>query len=144
MTIANRNTTVDASKTVAEIQSMLAKAGARHMLIEYDQSDPVALAFKIEVKGSPISFRLPCNWKGVLKALHGQVPSRMLNTQHARRVGWRILKDWLRAQLSLIATGASSMEEVMLPWAIMCTGETVATEMLSNKPHLLGLPAPSE
>lgn len=142
--LANKNTVVDAAKTVGEIQALLAKAGATQMLVEYDNGEPSALAFTILVNGQPINFRLPCNWQGVLKALRGQVPASKLNHEHAKRVGWRILKDWLRAQLSLIAAGASTMEEVMLPWAIMRTGNTVSMEMLTNKPHLLGLPAPSQ
>lgn len=114
------------------------------MLVEYESGEPSALAFTIIVKTNPVGFRLPCNWQGVLKALRGQVPISKLNHEHARRVGWRILKDWIRAQLSLISAGASTIEEVMLPWAIMCTGNTVAAEMLSNKPHLLGLPKPPD
>jgi len=146
MVLANKTTTVDAAKTVSELQALLAKAGATQMLVEYEDGDgePSALAFKILVKGQPVSFRLPCNWPGVLKAMKGQVPHRLLNHQHAKRVGWRILKDWLRAQLSLIAAGASTLEEVMLPWALMRTGNTVSMEMLINNPHLLGLPSPKE
>lgn len=144
MNIANKNTVVEASKTVSEIQELLAKAGASQMLVEYEDGEPSALAFNINVQGRQLGFRLPCNWQGVLKALRGQVPASKLNHRHAKRVGWRILKDWLRAQLSLIAAGASTIEEVMLPWAIMRTGKTVATEMLTNKPHLLGLPDPAK
>lgn len=146
MVLSNKTTTVSAIQTVGELQTLLAKAGATQMLVEYEDGDgePSALAFKILVNGQPISFRLPCNWPGVLKAMKGQVPLRLLNHQHAKRVGWRILKDWLRAQLSLIAAGASTIEEVMLPWALMDTGNTVSKEMLINKPHLLGLPKPKE
>lgn len=140
--LANKNTTVDSAKTVGEIQAMLVKAGANSMLVEYESGEPAALAFQIPVRGHHISFRLPCNWRGVFQALKGEIPASRRTSEHARRVGWRILKDWLRAQLSLIATGASSIEEVMLPWAIMSTGKTVYTELVENKPHLLGLPSP--
>lgn len=144
MAISNKTTSVNSVRTVGEIQALLAKAGARQMLIEYEGEDPSALAFQIMVHGQPVGFRLPCNWQGILKALRGQVPVRLQNSQHAKRVGWRIVKDWLRAQLSLIEAGASTIEEVMLPWAIMKTGNTVSMEMLVNKPHLLGLPAPKD
>jgi hypothetical protein len=144
--LANATTTVDASKTVGEIQSMLAKAGAKAFFVEYEGMEPSAVAFKIDVNGSSISFALPCNWEGVLRVLKQErsVPERLRTTAHARRVGWRIIKDWLRAQLAIIAAGAVSMEEVMLPWALTTDGNTVSKDLLTGRRNLLGLPAPTK
>ena len=144
--IANKTTTVAASRTVAEIQQMLANVGASSILMDYEGGEPVAVAFKLNCKGTDISFRLPCNWEGVLAALKREkgMPRTMLNHQHAKRVGWRIIKDWLRAQLSLIEAGATTMQEVMLPWALTANGSTVAQAMLSGATARLGLPAPND
>lgn len=142
--LANKTTTVDAAKSVADIQQLLARNGATRMLVQYEGSDPVALSFTIVVNESPISFQLPCHWPGVLRALRKEVPPRLQNAEHARRVGWRILREWLRAQLSLIASGSSTIEEVMLPWAITQSGNTVSQDLLSGRSKLLGLPEPKE
>jgi len=132
--IANKTTTIDATKTVGEIQTMLASAHASAMMIEYESGQPSAVSFRLDRNGSPISFRLPNNWQGLLLALKKdrQFPRNKCTEEHARRVSWRVLKDWLRAQLTLVEAGASTIEEVMLPWAITADGSTVSQRMLSG------------
>lgn len=50
MPLLNYTTTIEASKTVSEIQTMLAKHGARAVLIEYDKQGFVeALFFKVPI-----------------------------------------------------------------------------------------------
>jgi hypothetical protein len=145
--IANRTTTVSAEKTVNEIQSILAGVRASKMMLEYDSDGkPSAIAFQIDREGQTMAFRLPCDWQGVLRALkreRGGIQHRLLTPDHAKRVSWRIIKDWLRAQLSLIEAGASTMEEVMLPWAITTDGQTVSQRVLSGSSGLLRLTGPT-
>lgn len=145
--IANRTTTVSCQNTVGEIQAMLAEVRASKMMLEYDgEGKPSGIAFQIEREGQSMAFRLPCNWQGVLRALNrerGGLPQRLLIPEHAKRVSWRIIKDWLRAQLSLIEAGASTIEEVMLPWAITTDGQTVAQRVLSGTTGLLRINGPS-
>ena len=38
---------------------------------------------------------------------------------------WRIIKDWLNAQLALIEVGQAEMAEVFLPYALTNTGQTL-------------------
>lgn len=139
--IANRTTTISCEKTVGEIQAMLAGARASRIGIEYDpDAKPARIAFQIERDGHMMAFKLPCDWEGVLRALkreRGGISQRLLTPEHAKRVSWRIIKDWLRAQLSLIEAGASTIEEVMLPWAITTDGQTVAERVLSGATGLL-------
>lgn len=147
--IANKTTEIDAQKTVTDIQAMLAGAKATQMLIEYEGTQPVALSFKIDLDGYTVNYRLPCNYKGVLAALMNEKKNRLhrrlLTPYHANRVAWRIIRDWLRAQLSIIEANASTLQEVMLPWAITNSGKTVGHEMLLGHPSkLLGLPGPSQ
>ncbi|HET6671253.1 MAG TPA: hypothetical protein VFH15_13575 [Pyrinomonadaceae bacterium] len=42
----------------------------------------------------------------------------------ARRVAWRILKDWFEAQLALHEAGQAEMGQVLLPYAIDSQGVT--------------------
>jgi hypothetical protein len=137
--IANRNTTVPAIKTVGEIQMMLAAIRADAIVINYENGEPSAIAFRLIREGQSISFRLPSNWQGILQALKRdkKIPKRLLTADQAKRVSWRVLRDWLRAQLSLIEAGASTIEEVMLPWAITDDGTTVSSRILSGQAGLL-------
>lgn len=145
--IANRTTTIACEKTVGEIQAMLAGVRASQMMLDYDaDGKPCSLAFRLQREGQAMAFRLPCDWQGVLRALKRErrgIPQRLLTSDHAKRVAWRIIKDWLRAQLSLIESGASTIEEVMLPWAITPDGHTVAQRVLSGSTELLRLNGPS-
>lgn len=73
MGILNYTTKINPLKTATEIQHILAVKGATSVSIDYMDGEPVALSFKIEVRGWDVAFRLPCNWKGVEKALQRDV-----------------------------------------------------------------------
>ncbi|MEM9825207.1 MAG: hypothetical protein AAF958_01400 [Planctomycetota bacterium] len=60
-------------------------------------------------------------------------------------MSWRVVRDWLRAQLTLIEAGAATVEEVMLPWALAGDGTTTVGHQLLNGPGgFLGLPSPDK
>jgi len=113
-------------------------------MIDYVDGKPDAIAFKLIREGQPIAFRLPANWQGIFNAMRKDksIPRRLVNEDQSRRVSWRVVRDWLRAQLTLIESGASTLEEVMLPWAITSDGTTVGQRVLSGPNGFLALPAP--
>lgn len=82
--------------------------------------------FTIEIEGLPLSVRLPCNVEGVFKRLYNaKGVSRAQRTRlQARRVAWRILKDWLEAQLALFEAGQAEIAQVLMPYAIDAQGNT--------------------
>jgi hypothetical protein len=62
---------------------------------------------------------------------------------HARRVAWRILRNWTEAQLALIEVGMVKVHEVFLPWMQdPATGKTLFSTMEERKFDGLALPAP--
>lgn len=144
--IANKTTTVPAEKTIMEIQQMLATARAAHIMTAYQDGKPDAIAFQLQRGGESLSFRLPVNWKGLLAAMRAEkkTPRSLLTEDQARRVSWRVLREWLRAQLTLIEAGAATIEEVMLPWAITSDGTTVGQRMLNGERGFLALPSPTK
>lgn len=128
MPIKNYTTEVDANKTCGEITGLLASKGAKRTQVDYDdQNQPIAVSFVFPVHGIPVYFQLPCNIAGVLKCLKTQkgVPWHRQNIDTARRVGWRILKNWLEAQLAIVEAGAAQMAEVFLPYAMQNDGKTM-------------------
>ena len=144
MGLLNYTTTVPAERTVAEIQSKLAKAGAHQILHEYESGTVSALSFRINTKFGEMAFRLPANISAVEAVLRkGRRPFKPM-TEQAARVGWRILKDWVEAQLALIETGMVSVEQVFLPYAQNSAGQTVYEALLEKKFTGLALPAPSK
>lgn len=128
MPILNYTTSISSFKTVAEIQQKLAKAGAMSINISYDdKSEPAGLIFVILIRDEYVNFQLPSNWQGVLSAMKNDrnIQKRFKTEQQARRVAWRILKDWTEAQLAIIEAGLVTLPEVFLPYAVMRNGLTV-------------------
>lgn len=122
MPILNYTTEVAPLKTAGEIQGILASKGARQISVDYDEGGlPVAVEFMIFLHEQPVYFRLPCNVAGVLGAMTrygSKVPPRFQNEEQARRVAWRIVKDWVEAQMALVEASQAQMAEVFLPYVI--------------------------
>ena len=131
MPILNYTTSIDPHKTVGEIQKLLATKGARGILLEYNKhGDPSAVAFQMEVKGQLLGYRLPCRAEKVYDVLGkqwkaGKVERRYTTMEHAVRVGWRIIKDWIEAQLAIVESGMVDMEEVFMPYQLMSNNQTM-------------------
>jgi hypothetical protein len=124
-----------------EIQRMLARAGADSILLEYDNGTPAALSFRLTIGGQPVAFRLPAKAHAVLRVLSSdpQVPKRYRDPEHARRVAWRVIKDWLRAQLALVEAEQATLAEAMLPYAVTPTGQTIYEALEERGPKALQL-----
>lgn len=131
MALLNYTTQISADKTVAEIQAILARAGAMAIMTEYDANAVlVGISFKIATPFGPTAYSLPCDVAAVNRILDkqmraGKVPRRLVTTEQASRVGWRIIKDWIEAQLALVQTQMVTLDQVFLPYARTNTGETV-------------------
>lgn len=120
MPILNYTTSITVQKTAGEIQEILARAGARTVVIEYGADRiPDAVSFEVPVKGQIVAFRLPSQWTGVYQTLSkSAVEKRYRTEEQARRVAWRIIKDWTEAQLAIIEAGAAQLTEVFLPYMV--------------------------
>ncbi len=139
MPLLNYTTKISTDRTVGEIQKMLAKAGAKAILSEYDNEGEVsAVSFKMLVNGNEVCFQLPIAPEKVLTVLRGQrgVETRYKTPEQAKRVAWRIIKDWVEAQLAIIETQMVKPEQVFLPYAITQSGETLYESVVKNQ--LLG------
>jgi hypothetical protein len=129
--LLNYTTRIDANRTVSQIQKLLTDNGARAILVEYDEhGNPTALTFRIAAAGGDESYRLPANLDGIFRTLtrqnqRGLVPARFVTREQARRVGWRIVKDWVEAQVAILVSGMVTLDELLLPWMVGPTGQTV-------------------
>jgi hypothetical protein len=128
MKLLNFSTTIAAEKTVSEIQAKLAQAGASQVLHGYDRNGNLSeLSFRIRTQFGEMAFRLPANIEAVEAILTRQFRSgrsRFTSREHATKVAWRILKDWVEAQLALLQTGQVTIEQVFLAYAQNQDGQT--------------------
>lgn len=139
MPILNYTTKVPVDKTIADMQKILAKANARSIITDYDLKEmPCGLVFEIVIKDQSMHFKLPVNIMGVSEALKRDGAYR--DDAHARRVAWRIAKDWVEAQMAIVRVNMADMVQVFLPYAETANGDTVY--QLFKTKGLLALAAP--
>lgn len=138
MPLLNYTTTIEAMKTVGEIQGNLAAHGAKSILIDYGDDGTVeALSFQVPTPHGQVAIRLPIAPDAVLKVLTqqnrlGKVPKRYANHAQAVRVAWRIVKDWVEAQMAILETEMVRMEQIFLPYVITQGGRTLYEAMVDR------------
>jgi hypothetical protein len=118
MPLLNYTTKISATKTAHEVQRVLAKAGAKRLMFEYgDDAEPVAIAFEVATRFGLRQYVLPTDAAAVLRVLHRQrVERRYQVREQALRIAWRIVKDWIEAQLAIIQTEMVTLDQVLLPY----------------------------
>lgn len=141
MPILNYTTSINAEKTCSEIQRLLASSGASQVLTEYDPEQVLcAISFRLLHNDVMVTFRLPANIDRIYVVLQrdSKVPRKYKSREQAARVGWRIIKDWIEAQLAIVEAEQAEMIEVFLPYAQNpTTGETMYQMMEKSNMLLL-------
>ena len=125
MPIANYRTEISANKSIGEIQVILADHGAHSIMVSYRDKMPESLSFLIQVRDEELPFRLPANIKGVKAVLEKQGVRREIPYEFALRVGWRILKDWIRAQMAILEAEMVKIDQIFLPYLITKDDQTL-------------------
>lgn len=109
------------------VQATLVAAGARAIQVEYSPTgSPNSIAFSVETTYGLRYFVLPVNASLVQAVLtrDPKVARQYQTPEHAERVAWRIVKDWLEAQLAIIRTEMVTLDQVMLPYMRADNGRT--------------------
>lgn len=134
MPILNYTTKIQAEQTAGEIQKILSGAGAKAITCEYnDDQIMCAISFSIMTEHGLITFRLPAQMDGVYQALQKtKAAPAMKSHEQAARVAWRILKDWVEAQVAIIEAGMAEPAEAFLPYAVDEQGFTVYAKIKSG------------
>lgn len=139
MGLANYSTTVEAIKTIGEIQGILIGHGAKSILTNYsDNGTAESLSFIIRTPYGDMPIRLPVNASAVLKVMEKDrtIPRHYCNQAQAVRVAWRIVKDWVRAQMAILETEMVRMEQIFLPYMITPNNKTLYETMVEKKFYL--------
>jgi hypothetical protein len=146
MPIKNYTTEVLAEKSISQIQDKLVAHGARAIMINYTaDKEPESMSFIVPTKQGEVLFRLPANTAAVNRLLEKMkgprfrswdVASKERLKAQATRVAWRIIKDWVDAQLAIIETEIVTIEQVFLPYMQVKDGQTLYDAMV-NRSFLL-------
>ena len=124
MPLLNYTTKVNVFNTLGEIQAQLVKHGAKKIMQDYDEAGHItALAFMIDTPLGPRGIRLPANTEAVHAVLLRQKVK--CDRDQAERVAWRIIKDWVEAQMAILESEMVQMDEIFLPYMIDRSGKTL-------------------
>lgn len=142
MPLKNYTTKVPASRSINEVQAMLAARGATGILFEYEAEGTgrlAALSFKISMRGKDVGFRLPSNWKRAQEALRQQgIRKAHVDEEYVYRVAWRIVRDWVASQMSILDLELVEFPQIFLPYAIGANNKTLYENVIQDPGFLLG------
>lgn len=117
MPILNYTTKVDVYTTLGAIQGNLVKHGAKKILQEYDDSGRIeAVSFMIGTPSGMLPVRLPVNVSAVSEVLRRQKVK--CDREQAERIAWRIIKDWVEAQMAILESEMVTMDEIFFPYVL--------------------------
>lgn len=149
MTVRNYTTQIAIEKTLMEIEQILVKFGAEGVLKQYKGQRIDGLMFFLIKDGQKIPFKIPMNIEKtrtiVVNAVkEGKLPRKYLEeplrSAQGERIAWRIIKDWIDSQLSLLEMQFADPLEIFLPYAYnMVEDKTMYQKFLENKEKYLAL-----
>lgn len=126
MTVLNYTTSIAAAKTLGEVQTMLARHGAARVAVDYTDGKPSGVSFTLTTPHGARLFTLPVDVDAMHRLLVTEYDAGRLkgaksatvarSREQAERVAWRVVKDWLAAQLALVQTQMAAIDQVMLPY----------------------------
>ena len=138
MPLLNYTTKVDVYTTLGAIQGQLVKHGAKKIMQDYDDDGHIiALSFMIDTPLGLRGVRLPANVDAVHKVLARQKVK--CDREQAERVAWRIVKDWVEAQMAILESEMVQMDEIFLPYMIDKSGKTLFQAYRNNQLALEGV-----
>ena len=128
------NTTISCHKTVGEILSSLANAGASRVWVDYDGSLPVRISF-LFVTSYEVEMRF------VIDSNHDEIYQKMWNPASARlmatkkqkiRVAWQHHQNWVESQCEMINSGAIAFERAMVSYLVGNDGRWVCEALFDR------------
>lgn len=132
MPLLNYTTKVDVFTTAGTIQGCLVKHGAKKIVQDYDDNNRlVSLSFMINTPMGIRAIRLPANVDAVHKVLTRQKVK--CDRAQAERVAWRILKDWVEAQMAILESEMVQIDEIFLPYMVNNNGKTLFEVYRNNQ-----------
>jgi hypothetical protein len=143
----NYTSNVPVERTVARIEAVLAKAGARSIQKDYQDGELIALSFAVQLPDhKPVNVRLPVNAEAVFQAMRRNMKRPRAGSlqkliDQSLRTSWKLMQDWVEVQLSLIEMQQADFLQVFLPYVY--DGEQTFYQRLKAG-NFKALPAPRE
>lgn len=119
--IKNYTSQVPAEKSISRIEKLLVEVGALNINKSYENGTLRAIIFLISVRGNTMMFKLPAKVEIVERVLKNDVKRPRPGTyerisEQAERTAWKIVLDWVEAQIAMIKLEQAEFIEVFLPY----------------------------
>lgn len=137
--IKNYSTSIDVDKTIAEIEKLLVRHGIKQVFKEYDEHGIAFLSFGIEYKNQIIPIRIPAKVEKIKEKLSkqvdmGRIGNKYNTIEQARRIGWRLILDWIDSQMTMVELEQKEMIEIFLADIVdLKTKETLFQKLSEGK-----------
>jgi len=132
MSLYMESTKISAEHTAAEIEKLLAEAGAIQVWKQYDKDRKLrSFAFTLSINNQEVPFELPARIEPIFRYLQrkrdprNRGKSEAVDREKAEWVSWRQMLCWIRAQLAMIDTGMVEAGEVFSPYRQIAPGVTL-------------------
>ena len=135
-------TVVPASRTAGEVVAMLGEHGAHAVGLTYSDRKPNGVNFLLDTPAGRAAFALPVDSAGMLRVLsktgNPAVRPKHRTPEHAERVAWRVVRQWLEAQLALVEAQLAKLDQVMLPYQVQDDGRSLYEVYVEGRQRALG------
>jgi len=142
MTLYMETTKIKTSRTIGQIQALLAESGCTKIMTEYEQGEVSTVTFCISINDEDRPFRLPCRWRSLFQVINGRRKrAREENVDYDRaqskRVAWRQILRWVQAQMALVDTEMVTVIEVFMPYVLLKNNKTLYESIEGNNFKML-------
>ena len=140
--LKNYTTSIPAEKSIAEIEQLLLDFGADNFMKKVDREKRqfTEICFTFEIHNRQVPFKLPANIEKLRDYLYKEYIGKTTRPRKSKEdfdkdaynIAWRIIKDWVHAQLSIIKTEMVEAEEVFLPYVMIDDKQTFSQKFMSG------------
>ncbi len=121
--LKNYTSSVPAARSIAWIEAKLVQHKANMVVKIYSPEGTVeSIVFEVRVNETPLTFRLPAQIGACKKTLldglgrRARPETRDKIKNQAERTAWKIVADWVDAQMAMIDLSQVDLLEVFLPY----------------------------
>lgn len=100
-------------------------------MYDYDNGVLIGLKFGIKIGENIIGVKLPARVKECEQVMIKQGVLDRHKKDHALRVAWANIRDWVSSQMAMVDLNMVKMEEVFLPYVL--DGEKTVYEIYQQK-----------
>jgi hypothetical protein len=139
-----KNKTSESKNTFEKINRILAENGVSKIMYDYGTDGLlVGLTFAIRIGDNDVGFRMPAMVDSVFAILYPKANEHRYRKyakswkEQAYRTAWANIRDWIDAQMALVATKQAKVEQVFLPYLIVDGNRTLYEQIDESKFKLL-------